>query len=50
MVFTPKDRRGPFTDEILRRCEEVMRDVCTDFDAELREFNAERDHVHLPVH
>ncbi|MET7609465.1 transposase, partial [Streptomyces avermitilis] len=34
LVFTPKYRRGPFTDEILRRCEEVMRDVCTDFGAE----------------
>ena len=50
LVFTPKYRRGPFTDEILRRCEEVMRDVCTDFGAELREFNGERDHVHLLVH
>ncbi len=50
LVFTPKYRRGPFTDEILGRCEEVMRDVCTDFGAELREFNGERDHVHLLVH
>jgi putative transposase len=50
LVFTPRYRRGPFTDEILRRCEEVMRDVCTDFGAELREFNGERDHVHLLVH
>ncbi|WP_406368763.1 IS200/IS605 family transposase [Streptomyces sp. NBC_00647] len=47
LVFTPKCRRGPFTDEILRRCEEVMRCVCTG--AELREFNGERDHVHLLV-
>ncbi|WSE02369.1 transposase [Streptomyces sp. NBC_01445] len=37
LVFTPKYRRGPFTDEILRRCEEVMRAVCTDFGAQLRE-------------
>ena len=49
LVFTPKYRRGPFTDEILRRCEEVMREVCTDFGAELREFNGERDHVHLLI-
>ncbi|MFF3518490.1 transposase, partial [Streptomyces sp. NPDC002573] len=35
LVFTPKYRRGPFTGEILTRCEEVMRDVCTDFSAEL---------------
>lgn len=33
MVFTPKYRRGPFTDEILIRCEEVMWDVCADFGA-----------------
>ncbi|MFE5088601.1 transposase, partial [Streptomyces mirabilis] len=23
LVFTPKYRRGPFTDEILTRCEEI---------------------------
>ncbi|WP_079159684.1 transposase [Streptomyces griseus] len=38
LVFTPEYRRGPFTDEILRRCEEVMRDVCADFGTELVEF------------
>lgn len=27
-----------------------MRDVCTDFGAELTEFNGETDHVHLLVH
>ena len=27
-----------------------MRDVCADFNAELVEFNGERDHVHLLVH
>src|SRR5258708_148690 len=41
---------GPFTGEILARCEEIMRDVCADFGAELREFNGEADHVHLLVH
>jgi putative transposase len=46
-VFTPKYRRGPFTREILARCEEIMRDGCADFGAELREFNGEADHVHL---
>ncbi|WP_280892236.1 IS200/IS605 family transposase [Streptomyces sp. LBL] len=43
-------RRGRSVVHTLRRCEEVMRDVCTDFGAELREFNGERDHVHLLVH
>lgn len=50
LVFTPKDRRGVFTDEILHRCETIMREVCDDFGAELREFNGETDHVHLLVH
>ncbi|MCX5443595.1 IS200/IS605 family transposase [Streptomyces sp. NBC_00056] len=50
LVFTPKHLRGPFTDEILRRCEEVMRAVCADFGTELVEFNGETDHVHLLVH
>ncbi|MFF4138935.1 IS200/IS605 family transposase [Streptomyces mirabilis] len=50
LVFTPKYRRGPFTDEILTRCEEIMRDVCADFGAELHEFNGEEDRVHLPAH
>jgi putative transposase len=50
LVFTPKYRSGPFTDKILRRCEEVMRAVCADFETELVEFNGERDHVHLLVH
>lgn len=49
LVFTPKYRRGVFTDELLRRCEEVMREVCGDFGAELAEFNGEADHVHLLV-
>ncbi|MFE2984787.1 IS200/IS605 family transposase [Streptomyces sp. NPDC059262] len=50
LVFTPGYRRGPFSDEILRRCEEVMRAVCADFETELVEFNGETDHVHLLVH
>jgi putative transposase len=43
-------RRGAFTDAILKRCEEIMRDVCADFGAQLREFNGAADHVHLLVH
>lgn len=50
LVFTPKYRCGPFTDAILRRCEQIMTDVCVDFGAELREFKGETDHVHLLVH
>jgi hypothetical protein len=49
LVFVMKYRRGVFNDEMLTRCEENMRKVCEDFEAELREFNGERDHVHLLV-
>ena len=38
-----------FDDDMLRFCEQVMRKVCTDFEADLREFNGEADHVHLLV-
>ncbi|MER5598825.1 IS200/IS605 family transposase [Streptomyces sp. NPDC002265] len=50
LVFVTKYRRGLFNDEMLTRCEEIMRKVCEDFEAELKEFNGERDHVHLLVH
>jgi putative transposase len=50
LVFTTKYRHGALTDAILTRCEEIMRNVCVDFGAELREFNGEDDHVHLLVH
>ncbi|MEU8036784.1 IS200/IS605 family transposase [Streptosporangium sp. NPDC049078] len=50
LVFVTKYRRGVFTDAMLTRCEEIMREVCTDFEAELREFTGEHDHVHLLIH
>ncbi|MFE3449019.1 IS200/IS605 family transposase [Nonomuraea sp. NPDC059194] len=50
LVFVTKYRRGAFTDAMLVRCEEIMREVCADFEVELREFNGEHDHVHLLVH
>ena len=50
LVFVTKCRRGVFNDEMLTHCENVMRKVCEDFGAELREFNGEHDHVHLLVH
>ncbi|MCA2229049.1 IS200/IS605 family transposase [Nonomuraea aurantiaca] len=50
LVFVTKYRRGAFTDEMLIRCEEIMREVCADFEVELREFNGEHDHVHLLIH
>jgi REP element-mobilizing transposase RayT len=50
LVFITKYRRGTFDDAMPTHCEQVMRDVCTDFDAELHEFNGEPDHVHLLIH
>ncbi len=50
LVFVTKYRRGVFDDEMLTRCKEIMRKLCEDFEAELKEFNGERDHVHLLVH
>lgn len=50
LVFITKYRRGVLDDTMLTRCEQIMRDVCADFGADLREFNGEPDHVHLLVH
>ncbi|MEV8405191.1 IS200/IS605 family transposase [Streptomyces niveus] len=50
LVFVTKYRKGVFDDAMLKRCEEIMREVCVGFETELREFNGERDHVHLLVH
>jgi putative transposase len=49
LVFVTKYRSGVFDDRMLRSCEQVMRKVCDDFEASLREFNGEADHVHLLV-
>ena len=48
-VFTPKYRRGVFTDDMLTRCEQVMTGVCDSFGATLTSFNGEHDHVHLLI-
>lgn len=50
LVFVTKYRRGAFTGEMLVRCEQIMREVCADFEVELRAFNGEDNHVHLLVH
>ncbi|MFD4560011.1 IS200/IS605 family transposase [Streptomyces sp. NPDC058469] len=49
MVFVTKYRRGDFDDEMLACCEEIMRKVCQRFEAELKEFNGELDHVRLLI-
>jgi putative transposase len=49
LVFVTKYRHQVFGNEHLVRLEEVMRDVCADFEVKLEEFNGEPDHVHLLV-
>ncbi len=49
LLFVTKYRRGVLDADMLACCHEVMRKVCGDFGAELREFNGEDDHVHLLV-
>ena len=49
VVFVTKYRHGVPTAAHLERMEQIMRDVCADFGAELAECNGETDHVHLRV-
>jgi putative transposase len=46
LVFITEYRHEVFTDEHLRRMEEIIREVCTGFECELVEFNGEDNHVH----
>jgi putative transposase len=49
LVFVTKFRHKVFAGRHLSRMEQIMRDVCADFEAELVEFNGENSHVHLHV-
>lgn len=49
LVFVTKYRRGVFTKVILGDLQEILANVCADFEAELVEFDGEDDHVHLLV-
>ena len=49
LVFVTKFRHAVFTDAHLVRLEEIMRQVCADFECQLVEFNGEGEHVHLLV-
>jgi Transposase and inactivated derivatives len=49
LVFVTKYRHKVFTDTHLTRLEEIMREVCADFETELTEFNGENNHLHLLV-
>lgn len=49
LVFVTKYRHEVFSNHHLNWLEELMREVCADFETELAEFNGEADHVHLLV-
>ena len=49
LVFVTKYRRKVFTKAILDEMLGIFTKVCTDFEAELAEFDGEQDHVHLLV-
>jgi putative transposase len=49
VVLVTRYRRGRFDTEMLNRCEQVMAQGATNFEATLVEFNGEEDHVHLLV-
>ena len=49
LVFVTKYRHKMFTDAHLTRLQEITRDVCGDFEAELAEFNGDNTRVHLLV-
>jgi putative transposase len=49
LVFVAKYRKKVFTNEVLRDLQEIFSNVCTNFRAQLIEFDGEYDHVHLLV-
>jgi putative transposase len=49
LVFVTRYRRGVLDGEMLGACERIMRGLCAEMGAELREFNGGHDHVHLLV-
>jgi putative transposase len=49
LVFVTKYRNKVFTKKILNDLRSIFSNVCTDFAAELVEFDGEDDHVHLLV-
>ena len=49
LVFVTKYRQKVFTTEILDDMQQIFESVCSDFEAQLVEFDGENDHVHLLV-
>jgi putative transposase len=49
LVFVTKIRHPVFTGAHLERREQIMRQICADFECGLAEFNGQSNHVHLLV-
>lgn len=49
LVFVVAYRRKAISESIFTRMSEIFKEVCQDYNAELREFSGESDHVHLLV-
>ena len=49
LVFVTKYRRCVFSKRMIDFMQECFAKVCFDFESELKEFNGEKDHVHLMV-
>ena len=49
LVFVTKYRHNVFTEKHLDRLEQIVTDVCENFECTLVEFNGETDHIHLLV-
>lgn len=49
LVFVTKYRKTIFDSSAIQALEQIFAHVCKDFDAELKGFNGEKDHVHLLV-
>ncbi len=49
LVFVTKYRKKVFTKNMMDTLQTIFSSVCTDFEAELVEFEGECDHVHLLV-
>ena len=49
LVFVTKYRRNIFSKAILDDLKTIFESVCHDFNAELVEFDGEKDHVHLLI-
>ena len=49
LIFVTKYRFKVFSNEILDHMEQIFKDICCGFEAELIEFNGEEDHVHILI-